>query len=164
MKPNTYRLQTVLKLRENARDDAGREVAHRLDALEAAKAELTRRQNELLACYDKQDREQSAVNQMLDRGVQVHSVVQRRRFLEELRESERQLKERADQQKAAVLRAERDLDAARDALIEATREFKAIETHRSNWLVSVRSAAARRDQKASDEIGNILYGRRDARY
>ena len=160
MQPKKYRLQTVLKLRENARDEAGRRVALRLDELEAAKSELSRRQKELLACYEKQDQERSAIDEMLETGVQVRRDVQHRRFLEDLRESERELEASAEKQKKTVSRAEREVDSARESLIEATREFKAIETHRTNWHDAVRTAAARRDQKASDEIGNILYGRR----
>jgi flagellar export protein FliJ len=161
MKPKDYRLQTVLKMREKARDEAGRGVARRLVELQEAQNELNRRQNDLLACYEKQDQKQSAMNEMLECGTRVRNVIQHRAFLDHLRESEQQLKEFAEKQKKSVLRAESDLDAARDKLIEATRDFRAIETHRSKWAATVRTATARREQKASDEIGGILHGRRE---
>lgn len=159
MKPKDYRLQTVLKMRENARDEAGRIVAQRLTELEDAQNELSRRQNDLLACYSKQDQKQFAMNEMIENGTRIGNVVAHRTFLDGLRESEHQLKESAEKQKRSVMRAEKDLDTARDGLIEATRDFKAIENHRSKWSASVRAAAARREQKASDEIGGILHGR-----
>lgn len=161
MKLKDYRLQTVLKMREKARDEAGRNVARRLDELEDAKNELNRRQNDLLTCYEKQDQKQLAMNEMLESGAPVRNVVRHRTFLDGLRESEQQLTESAEKQKRSVVRAEGDLDTARDELIETTRDFKAIETHRSKWAATVKKAAQRREQKASDEIGALLHGRRN---
>lgn len=161
MKSKDYRLQTVLKLREHSRDEAGRKVARRLDELEEAKNELTRRQNDLLACYEKQDQKQLAMNEMLECGAMVRRVVEHRAFLGDLRESEQELQKCAEKQKKSVVRAETELETARDTLVDATRDFKAIETHRSKWVASVRTAAVRREQKASDEIGSILHGRRE---
>lgn len=161
MKPKGYRLQTVLKIRENARDEAGRKVAQRLEELEEAKNELNRRQSDLLACYEKQDQKQLAMNEMLEGGTPVRNVVQHRTFLGDLRESEHQLEQFTEKQKKAVLRVENDLDAARDTLSDATRDFKAIETHKSKWVAGVRASGVRREQKISDEIGNVLYGRRE---
>lgn len=160
MKPKNYRLQAVLKVRESARDEAGRTVSRRLDELESAQYELNRRQNDLLACYEKQDQKQFAMNELLEAGALIRSVVEHRTFLGELRESERQLKEVADKQKKSVVRAEKELETARDALIDATRDFKAIETHRSKWTATQRKAASRLEQKASDEISSILHQRR----
>lgn len=161
MKPKDYRLQSVLKIRELARDEAGRVVAQRLEDVENANVELNRRQNDLLACYEKQDQKQVAMNEMLESGTLARNIIRHRVFLDDLRESEHQLKESTEKQKKSVLRAENELDTARDTLIDATRDFKAIETHRSKWAVGVKTAAARRDQKASDEIGSILHGRRE---
>lgn len=161
MKPKDYRLKTVLKIRENAKVEAGRKVAVRLDELEAANTELNRRQNDLLACYEKQDQKQAAMNEMLECGTPVRNVVRHRAFLDDLRESEQQLKQSAEKQKKSVVRAENEVEAARDTLIDATRDFKAIETHRSKWAATVRTAAERREQKASDEIASILHGRRE---
>jgi flagellar export protein FliJ len=148
-------------MRENARDEAGRKVAQRLDELEAAQNELNRRQNDLLACYEKQEKKQSAMNEMLERGTSIRNVVRHRTFLGDLRESEHQLKQVAEKQKKSVIRAESELDTARDTLIDTTRDFKAIETHKLKWAATVRTATMRRDQKASDEIGGILHGRRE---
>lgn len=161
MKPKDYRLKTVLKIRENAKVEAGRKVALRLEELEAANTELNRRQNDLLACYEKQDQKQVAMIEMLECGTPVSNVVRHRVFLGDLRESEHQLKQSAEKQKKSVVRAESDLETARDNLIEATRDFKAIETHKSKWAATVRTAAGRREQKASDEIAGILHGRRE---
>lgn len=161
MKPKDYRLKTVLKIRGTARDEAGRVVAQRLEGLENANVELIRRQNDLLACYEKQEQKQVAMNETLESGTLAGNIIRHRVFLEDLRDSEYQLKQSAEKQKKSVLKAENDLETARDALIDATRDLKAIETHRSKWAAEVKTTAARRDQKASDEIGSILHGRRE---
>src|SRR5688500_4041443 len=161
MKPKDYRLQTVLKIRESARDEAGRLVARRLEELDNANIELNRRQNDLLACYEKQDQKQSAMNEMLEAGSLVRDVLSHRAFLDDLREFEHQLKQSAEKQKTSVVRAENELDTAQSTLIDASRDFKAIETHKSKWAATLRTAAARHEQKASDEIGSIVYERRE---
>ena len=101
------------------------------------------------------------MNEELESGARVRTVVAHRAFLGDLRESEQELQKSADKQKQSVLRAEGELDTALDTLLDATRDFKAIETHRSNWVATARASALRREQKASDEIGSILYGRRE---
>lgn len=146
-------------MRKNARDEAGRVVAQRLNELDTANSELNRRQNDLLACYEKQDQKQSAMDNLLEAGTQVKNAIRHRAFLDELRRSEDELRELAETQKKSVLIAENELDRARDGFIEATRDFKAIETHKTKWSENVRNETARREQKASDEIGSILYGR-----
>jgi flagellar export protein FliJ len=163
MKPKNYRLQAVLKIREIARDEAGRKVARRLDELDDAQNELNRRQNDLLTCYEKQDQKQLAMNEILEGGAPVRSVVEHRAFLGELRESERQLKQFAEKQKQSVVRAEKEVDTARESLVEATRDFKAIETHRSKWVSALQKGKARHEQKASDEIAGILHQRRETK-
>ncbi len=159
MRSKDYRLQTVLKIRANAKDEAGRLLSERMQELDEANAELNHRQTDLLACYEKQDRKQAAMIDLLECGTRIGDAIRHRTFLEDLRESETQLKESTEKQKDTVLRAENKLENARDKLVDATRDFKAIETHRTKWVEGVLMAAARREQKIGDEIGAILYGR-----
>lgn len=148
-------------MRKNARDEAGRVVAQRLSELDDANDELSRRQNDLLACYEKQNQKQLAMDEMLEAGTPIKNAVRHRTFLKDLRSSEHHLEELAEKQKRSVLMAENEVDRARDTLMDATRDFKAIENHKTKWVDANRAATARREQKASDEIGSILYGLRE---
>ena len=157
-----YRLETVLGIRSRAKDEAARHVALRLQQLQAAEDELMRRQRRLQACYEQQNTAQAALNDELRGGIQARSVIAHQNFLNDLRRTEAELKTDVEKQINAVTKAEKELEAARDKLIEAARDLKSIEVHKANWQETVRKEQTRRDQKIGDEIGAILHGRRES--
>ncbi len=155
-----YRLQTVLSIRSRAKDEAARFVALRLEQLAQTEEELTRRQRNLQMCFEKQNRTQTVMNDQLNKGIQAKGVISHRVFLKDLREQETELKASVEQQKNAVKRAENEVETAREKLIEAAKELKAIEVHKETWQTAERIEENRREQKIGDEIGSILHGRR----
>ena len=157
-----YRLETVLGIRNRAKDDAARHVALRLQQLQAAEEELARRQRRLQNCYEQQNTAQAAMNAELRGGIQASSIIAHQNFLNDLRKLEAELKTDVEKQMNAVTKAEKELESARDKLIEAARELKSIEVHKANWQETEQKAKTRRDQKISDEIGAILHGRRES--
>lgn len=161
MKAKKYRLETVLDLRRRAKDEAARLVALRLQQLEQAEAELNRRQMNLQECFKKQNQAQKAMHEELNKGIQAQSVLAHQNYLNDLRKTEIELRELVEKQIQTVRKAEQDLEAARENLIETARSLKSIETHKANWQSAERITENRREQKISDEIGAILHGRRE---
>lgn len=161
MKAKKYRLETVLTMRGRAKDEAAKLVALRYEQLAQAEEELMRRQRNLQTCYEKQTQARTAMNDELDQGIQAKSVMAHRNFLQDLREQEIQLKDLVEKQKKAVKRAEDEVEIAREKLIDAAKELKAIEVHKQNWIAAEKIEQNRKDQKVSDEIGAILHGRRE---
>lgn len=161
MKAKKYRLQTVLTMRGRAKDEAAKLVALRYEQLAQTEQELLNRQRNLQTCYEKQTQAKTAMNDELDKGIQAKGVVTHRLFLKDLRDQEIELKESVEKQKTAVKRAEDEVEIAREKLIEAAKELKAIEVHKENWITVEKIEQNRRDQKISDEIGSILHGRRE---
>jgi len=162
MKAKKYRLETVLGIRSRAREEAARGVALRLQNLQAAEEELARRQRALQACYEQQNKAQNLMNEELAGGIQARSVLAHQNYLNDLRKLETELKSEVEKQIAAVTRAEKELETAREKLIESARDLKSIEVHKANWTTAQEKAKSKRDQKISDEIGAILYGRRES--
>ena len=161
MKAKKYRLQSVLNIRSRRRDEAARIVALRFEQLALEQEELSRRRGDLQACYEKQNTAQTAMNEKLDSGIQAKGIVAHRSFLDDLRNLETRLKTAVEDQITAVARAEKEVETAREKLVEAAQELKAIEVHKENWQTAERTGQVRRDQKISDEIGSILHGRRE---
>ena len=159
MKSKKYRLQTVLTIRSRVRDEAARHVALRYEQLANAEEELLKRQRNLQTCYEKQSQAKTAMNAELDKGIQAKGVVSHRIFLKDLRDQEIDLKDAVEKQKIAVKRAEDEVEIAREKLVEAAKELKAIEVHKDNWQTAEKISENRREQKLSDEIGSILHGR-----
>jgi len=160
MKSKKYRLETVLDIRGRVRDEAARQVALRLEQLARAEAELNRRLNELENCRERRQKAQNAMFEQINTGTQAHHITAHKDFLGQLKETEIELEAGVEQQKETVANAEREVAAAREKLIEAAKDLKAIEVHKSNWNAAARTAETRREQKISDEIGAILHGRR----
>lgn len=146
-------------MRRRARDDAARQVALRLAAVAAAEDELRRRQLKLQNCYDEQRRAAEKLNQSLNQGIEARRIVAHQTFLRDLRRAEEEIKASVEQQTAIVARAEKDLAAAREKLLEAAKELKSIEVHKEKWTSEEKISRERRDEKISDEIGAIIHGR-----
>lgn len=149
-----------MDVRERAKQDAARVVALRRAQLAEAEAELARREGEVEAC---RGRQRDAREKMLNEarvGAEARRMVAHRTHLADLREQEEALLAAVEEQRGAVARAERELDAALAALAEASKEFRVIEKHRENWREGERRAERRREQKISDEVASVLHGRK----
>ena len=157
-----YRLETVLGIRARAREEAARQVALRLQNLQAAEEELARRQRALQNCYEQQNKAQNLMNEELAGGIQARGVLAHQNYLNDLRQLEVELKADVEKQIGVVAKAEKELETAREKLVESARDLKSIEVHKANWTVAQEKESAKREQKISDEIGAILYGRRES--
>lgn len=160
MKAKKYRLETVLDIRNRAKEEAARQVALRFQQLEKAEEELMRRRRNLQNCYEKQNQAQTKMAEDLSKGLQAQSILAHQNYLNDLRKQEIELQKEVDKQIQTVANAEKEVEKSREKLIEAARELKAIEVHKENWQSVERIAENRREQKISDEIGSILHGRR----
>lgn len=162
MKAKKYRLETVLDIRRRAKDEAAKIVALRFQQLEKAEAELAQRRLNLQNCYEKQNQAQANMAEDLSKGIQANAIIAHQNYLNDLRKLEIDLQKRVDEQIQTVAAAEREVEKARENLIESAKELKAIEVHKENWKVTERTAENRREQKISDEIGSILHGRKNS--
>lgn len=161
MKAKKYRLETVLEIRRRAKDEAAQLVALRFQQLEQAEVELNRRRRKLQECFERQDQAQSLMSSELEKGIQAQNILAHQHFLNDLRKIEIELQTAVDRQIQNVAKAEKEVEAAREKLIETARDLKSIENHKDNWKTVQRVEENRREQKISDEIGAILYGRRE---
>ncbi|HEX5709418.1 MAG TPA: flagellar FliJ family protein [Pyrinomonadaceae bacterium] len=161
MTKSRYRLQTVLGVRERAKQAAARTVAQRREQVAEAERELARREGELARCRARQREAREAMFGEARTGAEARRMVEHRTHLADLRAQEETLAASVEEQRAAVARAERELDVALDALAEAAKEFRVIEKHKENWRESERVAARRREQKVSDEVAALLRRTRD---
>ena len=155
MKTKKYRLQTVLEIRNRAKDEAARLVAFRLQQLEQTKIELNRCQSELQDCFEKQNQANSLMNEELNRGLPTHNILQHRNYLDDLRKLEIDLQAEIEKQLQVVAKTEKELETAREKLLESACQLQAIETHKSNWQTveqSEKIAASKRSATKSEQF------------
>ncbi len=161
MKTKKYRLETVLGLRDRAKQEAARQAASCRQLLQAAQEELVRRQKKLQACFLQQNKAQNLMNEELSRGIQARNILAHQNYLNDLRNLEIELKNEVEMQVQTVAKAEMELEAALEKLTETARDLRSIEVHKENWQAAEQNEQNRREQKISDEIGAILHGRRE---
>lgn len=159
MAKNKYRLQPVLDVRDRAKQEAAQRVAARRAQVAEAEAELERRERAVEECRARQREAQEKLAEELQGGVQARHIHSWRAHVSDLRQQEKELLGRVDQQRAVVARAEKDLENALAGLVEASKELQVMEKHRAEWKRQTRRAEERREQKLSDEIGAVIYRR-----
>lgn len=152
-----YRLQAVLEIRQKIKQDRAKDVALCIDKLERAEQELILRQNKLLDCFKKQNLAKIKMSDQINKGIAAQIILQYRNYLDDLKNSENILKSDIELQKQFVKIAIRELENARNQLLEAANELRVIESHKYNWQTTINSRKNKMEQKISDEIGLILH-------
>lgn len=158
-----YPLQAVLDQRQAACGTARLALAEAVRALE----EEERRLAEAERAREVVTRERTEAQRHLydpdETGMLPLPLIERR--TEGLHHVERRLAEASralDERRAAVARAQGELEGRRLALVEADRERKAVETHREAWLEEQRREQTRREERQSEEVVLARYAARPA--
>jgi len=160
MTSGKYKLQTILDLRERAKQERARIVTARRAALAEAEEELVRRERSLADCKAQQSDAQAQMLEAAGGAAEASRLVAHRTHLADLRLTEQQLTVEVDQQRLSVSRAEKEVEKALAALVEAYKELRVIEKHREGWRQQMGRTEARREQKLNDEIGLIRHKRK----
>jgi flagellar export protein FliJ len=153
-----YRLQTLLEMRERAKEEAEQAFSDAIKALEKEKAELKRLEEELER--RKAERKQKVMayfNEVLAKGAGINGMNMMGRFEQRLKDEEAQVALDIERQKEAVKAAEKLVEQRRREMAEAAKELKAIEKHKENWQKQVKYERQQREELNQEEIGNALF-------
>ena len=153
-----YRLQTLLEIRERAKEAAEQAFAEAMQALAKEKQKLKEMEEELER--RKRERKQKVMaylEEVMAKGAGAGGLNMMNRFEERLKDEEAQLALEIDGQKESVRAAERHVEEKRAEMAEAAKELKAIEKHRENWQKQVRAEREMREELTQEEIGNALH-------
>ena len=154
-----YRLTSVLQIRLRAKEEAARLVATRRTQLVEAESELQRRSQAVGDCRSRIIAARDSMFETSIDGIEAFRLTEFRAHLAGLRQTEQELQQDLERQHEAVAHAEQELDKAIASLNEANKQANIIEKHREKWKREVQQGLRRREEKVSDEIGNILYER-----
>ena len=153
-----YRLQTLLEIRERAKEAAEQAFAEAMQALAKEKQKLKEMEEELER--RKRERKQKVLaylEEVMSKGVGAGGLNMMNRFEERLKDEEVQLALEIDGQKEAVKAAERLVEERRREMAEAAKDLKAIEKHKESWQKQVRAEREMREELSQEEIGNALH-------
>ena len=148
-----YPLQTILDQRNRAKEDAKKNFATSIQALDAEPQRLSQLESEKDAMIASRADWQLPLYDTDEKGLlSVPLVDARRNGIQHLTY---QIEEKAKNlvlQEKAVKTAEQVVESRKTALVEADKELKAIEKHHENWLADVKKEAAKKEQKLGEEI------------
>jgi flagellar export protein FliJ len=153
-----YRLDTLLDIRQRAKDAAEQAFAEAVQALKKEQDKLEQMQEDLER--RKKERKQKVMaylEEVMQKGAGPNSMTLMNRYEERLKDEEAQLQLEIELQKEAVAQAERTVEEKRVEMAEAAKELKAIEKHKENWTKQVRAERMAREELVQEEIGNALF-------
>ncbi|MCK6549440.1 flagellar assembly protein FliH [Myxococcota bacterium] len=154
----TYRLETLLGIRERAEKDAKEAFAAAMAALNREKKTLQDMEDELQRMIDDRKRRREEYSQKLASGeMKVTDQSAAYRYIERLKEREAEQAARIDGQKEQVREAEKVLKRMQDALIQATQDLKALQKHKEKWAEEVKKERQMREEDNLDEIAQTIF-------
>lgn len=153
-----YRLETLLEMRERAKEEAEQAFSAAIKALEKEKQEQLRLEKDLeRRKAERKQKVMAYLNEVMAKGAGINGMNMMSRFEQRLKDEEAQVALDIERQKEAVKAAERMVEQRRYVMAEAAKELKAIEKHKENWTKQVKQERQQREELNQEEIGNALF-------
>ena len=155
--PN-YRLQTLIGLRERAKEKAEQNLAVCLKALKEEEERLKALEKELRRMIsDRRSRRREYTEKVMRGEMSAQAAMSAETYIKRLKELEELQREAIANQKEVVAQRQEDVTAARQDLTKAAQELKALEKHKEKWLSAVRKEIAAKEADAMDELAQTIF-------
>ncbi|NOK37402.1 flagellar assembly protein FliH [Corallococcus exercitus] len=153
-----YRLQSLLDMREKAKEEAEQAFSDAVKALAKEEAEQKRLEAEL----ERRRKERKAkvaeyFQQIMAKGAGINGMNMMGRFEERLKDDEAQVALQIEHQKEVVRTAGRLVEQRRMLMAEAAKELKAIEKNKEKFVKQVKKERQDREELQQEEIGSALF-------
>ena len=156
-----YRLQTLLEVRQRKKEAAEQAFSQAMAALAREQKRLAEMEVELTRMAERRlQRRREYLEKAMQGDMSAIEVTGSNTYLERLLALEEAHKEAIVGQKAIIAQRQEDVDAAREELLRANQDLKALEKHRETWLESVKKARQAHEEQAMDEVAQNTYLRR----
>ena len=153
-----YRLQALLDIRARKKEDAEHALA---SAMAAHKAEAERQRQmevELERMIAKREQRKRDYSEKAMRGeMSAQDVVSANSFIDRLKESERAQQSAIDGQKMVVAQKDAEVQDARQAVVLATQELKALEKHKEKFLDDWKKELQAKEEASMDEVAQQIF-------
>jgi flagellar export protein FliJ len=158
MSNEPYELQVLLELRQQALETAEDDYAKALAKLEQRRRDVAQARKNLVQAQHIRESEVKAFDHVLSSGS--FDIKHRNHFEDYVRG----LKAHEDELAKAIIRAEQAVKAeerivanVKDALLQATQDLKAVESHQEQWKQEQRAERARKEEDAMDDVAIRLW-------
>lgn len=159
-----YRLQIVLDKRQKIKEDAEKNLGDAQNAvLEQQKIEEERVRDVEKAKKRKDDERAELNRKTMEGQLSIEKIKMGKEFLKTLDFEIKKAQEKLEQQRVKVQEAKDFVEKRRAELVEATKEFQAIEKHKEKWLEQSKKEMEAKEQEEQEEIGNVLFLQRKSK-
>ncbi|MGE6762470.1 flagellar assembly protein FliH [Corallococcus interemptor] len=153
-----YRLQSLLDMREKAKEEAEQAFSDAVKALAKEEAEQKRLEAELeRRRKERKAKVQEYFQQIMAKGAGINGMNMMARFEERLKDDEAQVALQIEHQKEVVRTAGRLVEQRRMLMAEAAKELKAIEKNKEKFIKQVKKERQDREELQQEEIGSALF-------
>ncbi len=156
-----YRLQALYDIKERKEQDAKEAFAAAQQALRDQQKLQKDMEEELQRMIEDRHRRREEYSQKLASGeMKVTDQSSAYRYIERLKDKEKEQEFKIEAQKEQVRNAEKELKRSQDALIVATQDLKALQKHKEKWLTDWKKEVAMKEEDNLDEIGQVIFNRK----
>ena len=153
-----YRLKTLLEVRERKKEAAEQRLAVCLRALHDEKEKLKVMELELERMIAKREKRLREYLEKAMKGeVSAMEAINQDVYTKRLKELEKVQMEAIEGQKGVIRQRQEDVEMARQALVVANQELKALEKHKENWIKQVKKEQAAKEENTLDELAQTIY-------
>ena len=157
-----YRLQTLLEMRERKKEAAERFLSECMRNLKTEQDRQKAMEQELERMIAKRDTKRREYMEQAMRGeISATEAIASNKYIDRLKELEVLQRDAIEGQKAVVRQRQEDVESARQALVLATQELKALEKHKEKWLEQVKKEIQAKQEDVMDEIAQTIFQRQN---
>ena len=153
-----YRLQTLFDIREKEKKAAEDEYGlQKRRVIEAQKVLDDMKAKHAQMIEFREAKKTEYADKIRDGGMKINEITGNDRHIARLKEEEVAYLGEIDKQVEAVKSAERVAQEAMDAMLEATKAFKALEKHKEKWQKAVKRELMIKEEDALDDVAQAQY-------
>jgi type III secretion system (T3SS) protein YscO len=159
-----YRLQIVLDKRQKIKEDAEKNLAEAQQAVIAEQKKEQECVDEVEKAKQRKEDEKKELNKKTMEGLlSIEKIKMGKEFLKTLDFEIKKAQDKLEQQRLKVQEAKDFVEKRRAELVEATKEFQAIEKHKQKWHEQLKKEMEAKEQEEQEEIGNVLFLQRKSK-
>lgn len=156
-----YRLQTLLELREKRKDEAEQYLSECLQNLKQEQERLREMEAELERMIAKREAKKREYAEKQMRGeMDAQGAIAANTYIDRLKEQEQAQENAIEGQMSVVAEKKQEVEGARQDLLDASQQLKALEKHKEKWQQEQKKERERRQEEALDELTQAMYSHR----
>lgn len=153
-----YRLQALFEIREKEKERAEQEYVEKQAAVVQEQKKLEDMKEHLRQMVrDREEKKLEYAEKMRSGTLNIHQITANDRHIEKMKQAEAAYQVDIQRQMEAVRDAEEIAEEAKEGMVKANQEFKALEKHKEKWLKQVKRELALKEEDAVEDIAQAQY-------